>query len=60
MACKHRILEGNTTKYFVCKITGKQVDDYKCNNCMMKIEDTTKEQYIKDIFSEMFGKGFGN
>lgn len=55
MACKHRKLEGNTTKYFICGISGKPVDDYKCNSCMMKIEDNN----INELFNQIFGKGFG-
>ena len=55
MGCKHRKVEGNTTKYFVCKIFNKAVDDYKCKDCMMKIED--KNEQLNDIFKQIFGKG---
>ena len=58
MSCKHRKVEGNTTKYFICKIFDKTVDDYKCQRCLMRIEDKTSQ--IKDLFGQLFGKGFGN
>ena len=57
MACKHRKVEGNTTKHFVCGITGKQIDDIKCRDCMMKIEDNN-DNIMNDLFGEIFGKGF--
>lgn len=58
MGCKHRRVEGNTTKYFVCGITEKPINDIECNNCMMKIEDDKQDQ-INELFSQMFGGGFG-
>lgn len=42
MSCKHRTVEVNT-KYFYCKILNKSVDDYKCRDCMMKIEEPENE-----------------
>ncbi len=58
MGCKHRKVQGNTTKYFVCGITGKAIDEYKCKNCMLKIED--KNDNFKEMFENIFGKGFMN
>lgn len=57
MACKHRKVKGNTTKYFVCGVTEKTIDDYKCKNCMMRIEDTNSQ--FNELFTQIFGKGFG-
>ena len=57
MGCIHRKLEGNTTKFFVCGITGKSIDDYKCRDCMLKIE---QKNDINDLFGQLFGKGFKN
>ena len=38
MSCKHRTVEGRTTKYYYCKVLNKAVDDSKCENCMLKID----------------------
>lgn len=54
MGCKHRKTEDETTKSFICKITNKSVDNYKCKNCMMKLEDNNVEK----VFRKIFGKGF--
>lgn len=56
MSCKHRTVEGRTTKYFYCKILNKSVDDYKCRDCMMKIEN---ENDAMDYLNKIFG-GFKN
>lgn len=58
MACKHRKIKGNVDKCFVCGITGKVIDDYKCTNCMMRIEDTNSQ--FNELFGQIFGKGFGS
>ena len=39
MNCKHRVIQGRTTKYFRCQIKGKPVDDFDCKNCMLRITD---------------------
>lgn len=58
MGCKHRKAEGNTTKYFVCGVFGKNIDDYSCRDCMMKIEEDNSNNQINKIFEQIFGKGF--
>lgn len=55
MGCIHRKVEGNITKYFVCGITGKAVDDCKCSSCMLKIE---QKNDMNELFGQIFGKGF--
>ena len=57
MGCKHMTVQGNTTKYFYCNVFNKAVDTYKCENCMMKIEN--QEDLLKEMFGGVFGKGFG-
>lgn len=39
MNCKHLSVEGNTTKYYYCKIKEKTVDKYNCKDCMLKIRN---------------------
>lgn len=56
MSCKHLRVEGNTTKYFVCGITEKAIDEYKCRDCMMKIDDNAEEK-INEIFRQIFKEG---
>lgn len=56
MACKHRKVKGGTTKYFYCSIFNKSVDNYKCNNCLMKIE--SEGEQLNRLFSQIFGQGF--
>ena len=51
MNCKHAKVVGNTTKYYVCQIKNKAVDDYSCRDCMMRIPD------LPEGFEELF-KGF--
>ena len=51
MYCKHVRVEGNTTKYYMCKIYNRAVDEDKCKNCMMKVSVVPKE--LKDIFKGM-------
>lgn len=55
MRCKHRRVDGNTTKYYYCQIFKKPVDDHQCKNCLMKIEDNSD---IIDAFEKIFGGGF--
>jgi len=49
MNCKHVIVKGNTTKYYFCRLKEKAVDDYKCQNCMMRISD------LPEGFEQLFG-----
>ena len=52
MSCKHKKIVGNTTKYFVCGITNKQLDEKKCSKCMLKVEDNN----IKNMVEQVFGR----
>lgn len=57
MNCKHRRIEGITTKYFYCGVKDKAIDEYvDCKNCPLKIPDTR----VNNIFKGIFGKGFTN
>lgn len=49
--CKHCTVEGNTTKYYYCKVKGKAIDEINCRDCMLKIES------IPNVVEELF-KGF--
>ena len=53
MSCKHLTVVGNTTKHIYCKILNKAVDEYKCRDCMLKIENQ------EDVINQLFG-GFKN
>ena len=39
MACKHANIEGNTTKYWVCSLKDKTIDNYTCRNCPLFIHN---------------------
>lgn len=52
MNCKHCRVEGNITKYYVCGIKNKQINEWDCKNCMLKIPD------LPEGFEQIFGKGF--
>lgn len=57
MKCKHRKIEGITTKYFYCGIKDKAINEYvDCKDCPLKIPDTS----VNDFLKEIFGKGFMN
>ncbi len=43
MNCKHCVVEGNTTKYFWCKLKNKAVDQYSCRDCLMKLPSVPDE-----------------
>ena len=53
MNCKHKEIKGNTTKYFYCNLFGKAIDDYRCKDCIMKLE--SKDNTVNKLFNEMFG-----
>lgn len=53
MSCKHARIEGNTTKYWVCGIKNKAIDNYICRDCPLFIPDTNNN--IKNSFSQIFG-----
>lgn len=55
MGCKHRKIVGDTTKIFYCQIFNKNIDEYKCRNCLMKIDDNSD---FMDYFKDIFGGGF--
>ena len=47
--CKHCKVQGKTTKYFYCQLKNKQVDNYSCRNCVMKLPD------LPDVVEEILG-----
>ena len=51
MNCKHKTIEGRTTKYFYCKAKGKAIDEYQCKDCMLRISD------LPEGFEQLF-QGF--
>lgn len=55
MGCKHRKVIGDKTKQVYCQIFNKNIDEYKCQNCLMKIEDNSD---FMDYFNEIFRGGF--
>lgn len=59
MGCKHISVEGNTTKYFICRISGKAVDDVKCSKCMLKIEDTSTDEIFNNFMKGIFNTNNG-
>lgn len=64
MGCKHRTTKGNTTKYYFCNLFNKSVDNFKCEKCLMKLEEKNKSTYfdskeLEGLFKDIFGKGFG-
>lgn len=37
--CKHKIIEGNTTKYLFCRAKNKTISDYECKACPLTLPD---------------------
>ena len=58
MACKHANIEGNTTKYWVCSLKDKAIDDYTCRNCPLFIHDNTTDDIVNILFGT-FGGNYG-
>ena len=56
MACKHAKVEGNTTKYWVCRLKDKAIDKYKCKDCPMFIKDNNTEDIVNQLFGMFGGK----
>ena len=56
MNCKHVKIEGNTTKYWVCRLKDKAIDEYECRDCPMFIKDNN----ASDIVNQLFGMFGGN
>lgn len=56
MGCKHKeiIRVVNNKQEFYCKVFDREISDYDCRNCLMKVEDNN----VNDIFNQIFGKGF--
>ena len=57
MGCKHKetIRVVNNKQEFYCKAFDKEISEYDCRNCLMKVEDNN----LNDLFNQIFGKGFG-
>ena len=49
MNCKHCTVEGQTTKYYYCKIKNKAIDEKDCKNCMLKLPN------FPEGFEQLFG-----
>ena len=58
MSCKHkqviRIVVGTNKKEYYCTAKQKEIGDYECDNCLLKLE----ENPYKDFINSLFG-GFG-
>ena len=56
MGCKHKetIRVVNNKQEFYCKVFDREISDYDCRNCLMKVEDNN----LNDLFNQIFGKGF--
>ena len=52
MDCKHTKTDGNITKYYVCKVYNKQLDEKKCKNCMLKNPSFPEE--FKELFKGLW------
>lgn len=48
MNCIHLNLEGNTTKYYFCKVKNKSINEFECRNCLLKIDG--KQGESNEIF----------
>lgn len=60
MSCKHKELiriKDNKKEYY-CKCFDKEIPEYKCKECIMKIEN--QEDQLNELFGQIFGKGFNN
>ena len=51
MNCKHKYVEGNTTKYFVCRAKNKAINEYDCKSCPLRLSD------VPEGFEQLF-QGF--
>ena len=58
MSCKHldftKIAEDGT-KTLYCKAKDKEISDFECNNCLLKLDNT--DDILKDLFGGIFGEG---
>lgn len=55
MNCKHKTIEtytNTTTSVLYCKAKGKEINEYDCRDCMLRLPD------LPEGFEEVFGKGF--
>lgn len=58
MQCKWIKVEGQTTKYFRCSLKNKIIDECKCRNCPMFIQNNNAGDII-NRFSEILGGKYG-
>lgn len=55
MNCKHLKVAGNTTKYFYCNAKEKAINNFECNNCLLKISDNnTIIEFLKGFKNEKY------
>lgn len=55
MNCKHKKIEtyvNTTINVMYCKAKGKEITEYDCKNCMLRLPD------LPEGFEKLFGKGF--
>lgn len=48
MNCVNLKVEGNTTKYYFCKVKNKAINTLECRDCLLKINGA------KNIVEELF------
>lgn len=53
MNCKHKIVKGDTTKYFYCQVKDKAINEYECKTCMFKLP--VLPQVVEDLFGSFKG-----
>lgn len=58
MQCKWIKVEGNTTKYWVCSLKDKAIDNYTCRDCPLFIKDNNADDIVNQLFG-MFGSNYG-
>ena len=60
MQCKWIKVEGkqnnNTTRFFICGLKNKAIDEYECRDCPMFIQDNKAD----DVVSRLLGIFGGN
>lgn len=49
MDCKHSFVDEKTTKYYVCKIYRRAVDQNKCGNCPLRLRTDFIEYFNETI-----------
>ena len=54
MSCKHkqviRIVVGTNKKEYYCTGKQKEIGDYECDNCLLKLEENPYQDFINMLF----------